>query len=371
MATRFYRKRAKTMTIGEKIKALRQANNVTQEKLAEYLNITYQSVSKWENNNALPDISLVVPLANFFGVSIDELFDYGMQGEEAEIESYDKRDYDLAHHKTPETIRERIALWREALQKYPRNFRCLQQLAYALHDTLDRSFEEDCYQENAKEVISICERILRDCTDNAIRSSAIQILVLTYSRSYLTVADEGKAVKYAEMADSIYVCREILLEHAYYTEQGKKEAQSHKHFNNLTFMDFLTGNLICGPQRSPEDTIFAMKSAKTLWETLIYDGNFLFFHSRMGLICSILAQNYAKLENREETIHYLQEAYGHVKAFDEMPTERDVSFTSVFVCEATSARHPMDSCMESFLADLRKPCFDFLREDEAFLALMI
>lgn len=38
------------MTIGEKIKYLRQKNDVTQEKLAEYLNITYQSVSKWEHN---------------------------------------------------------------------------------------------------------------------------------------------------------------------------------------------------------------------------------------------------------------------------------------------------------------------------------
>ena len=35
------------MTIGEKIKQLRQQNGITQEKLAEYLNITYQSVSKW------------------------------------------------------------------------------------------------------------------------------------------------------------------------------------------------------------------------------------------------------------------------------------------------------------------------------------
>ena len=50
------------MTLGEKIKELRQKNNVTQEKLAEYLNITCQSISKWENNNALPDISLTIPV---------------------------------------------------------------------------------------------------------------------------------------------------------------------------------------------------------------------------------------------------------------------------------------------------------------------
>ena len=37
------------MTIGEKIRDLRKKNNITQETLAAYLNISYQSVSKWEN----------------------------------------------------------------------------------------------------------------------------------------------------------------------------------------------------------------------------------------------------------------------------------------------------------------------------------
>ena len=38
------------MTIGEKIRELRREENITQEQLAEYLNISCQAVSKWENN---------------------------------------------------------------------------------------------------------------------------------------------------------------------------------------------------------------------------------------------------------------------------------------------------------------------------------
>ncbi len=49
-----------------KIKELRKAQDVTQEKLADYLNISYQAVSKWENGLALPDITLLPQLANFF-----------------------------------------------------------------------------------------------------------------------------------------------------------------------------------------------------------------------------------------------------------------------------------------------------------------
>ena len=61
------------LKIGEKIKELRKAQNITQEKLAEYLNISYQAISKWENGLALPDITLIPSLSNFFGVSADYL----------------------------------------------------------------------------------------------------------------------------------------------------------------------------------------------------------------------------------------------------------------------------------------------------------
>ena len=62
-----------TLKIGEKIKVLRKQHDVTQEKLAAYLNISYQAVSKWENGTALPDISLIPAISNFFGISADYL----------------------------------------------------------------------------------------------------------------------------------------------------------------------------------------------------------------------------------------------------------------------------------------------------------
>jgi DNA-binding XRE family transcriptional regulator len=64
----------------EPASSARLLRGVTQEKLAEALNISYQAVSKWENNAALPDLSLVVPLANFFGAPIDELFGFSSRG---------------------------------------------------------------------------------------------------------------------------------------------------------------------------------------------------------------------------------------------------------------------------------------------------
>ena len=64
------------MMIGKNIKRLRVNAGITQEQLAERLHISGQAVSKWENETALPDITLLPDLADCFGVTIDELMDY-------------------------------------------------------------------------------------------------------------------------------------------------------------------------------------------------------------------------------------------------------------------------------------------------------
>ena len=63
------------MELGNKIKTLRLKAGLTQEKLADQLNVSFQTVFKWENNVCAPDISMLPKLSVFFGVTIDELFD--------------------------------------------------------------------------------------------------------------------------------------------------------------------------------------------------------------------------------------------------------------------------------------------------------
>ena len=64
------------MTIGTNIKRLRQNKGITQEALGEVLGISGQAISKWENASALPDILILPRLADYFGISIDELMGY-------------------------------------------------------------------------------------------------------------------------------------------------------------------------------------------------------------------------------------------------------------------------------------------------------
>lgn len=73
------------MTMGQIIKKLRKGHGFTQEELAERIGVTYQAVSKWENDSGMPDISQIVPLASVFDVSTDVLFgmDRTQESEEA------------------------------------------------------------------------------------------------------------------------------------------------------------------------------------------------------------------------------------------------------------------------------------------------
>ena len=58
---------------GAFLKELRKARNLTQEQLAEKFGVTQRSVSRWENGKNLPDISLLIELADFYDVDIREL----------------------------------------------------------------------------------------------------------------------------------------------------------------------------------------------------------------------------------------------------------------------------------------------------------
>ena len=62
------------LEVGKQIKRLRIEKGVTQEELAKYFGVSYQAISKWENNITSPDIQLLPHIASYFGVTIDELF---------------------------------------------------------------------------------------------------------------------------------------------------------------------------------------------------------------------------------------------------------------------------------------------------------
>ncbi len=61
------------MTIGERLYNLRKEKNISQEELANALDVSRQTVSKWETGESMPDFNKIKPICDYFGITTDEL----------------------------------------------------------------------------------------------------------------------------------------------------------------------------------------------------------------------------------------------------------------------------------------------------------
>ena len=173
------------LQIGNRIRELRKASGMTQEQLAELIGISFQAVSKWENNIALPDISLVPTLARIFGVATDEIFAYNLTEMHEEIERYVSEAAMLRESDPKEGRR----ILEEGLQKYPDNDILLNNLLYVLD-----------YSKNPDETIRTASRLIDKTTESDIRYDALRFLAYAYSAK----GDTDSAVKALEQIPEIY-----------------------------------------------------------------------------------------------------------------------------------------------------------------------
>jgi transcriptional regulator with XRE-family HTH domain len=320
------------LEIGKKIKALRKANDVTQEKLAEYLSLSYQAVSKWENGTAYPDITLVPAIANFFGVSADELLGMKQSDNNKKLNCYEQQ-YKECNIKGD--TKGRIEISRKVLSEYPRNFQWMLNLAYALtqYDSTQNQIKYSNENNFIQEAISLCEHILEDCTIDEIRQSAIQILCYEYPK----VDKRELAIKLAKQMPCIYICSEMLLTQAYEGEEKIKQIQQ----NILSMTDLISGALKwisldkdMGKDLTTQQKIMFIETADKLIKTIIYDGNELFYNCRSAWNYRRLAELYCDLDNKNKAMEYLLLAEKSAKAYDEMP-QSEQRYTSIFINRCT------------------------------------
>ena len=305
--------------IGEIIKKLRKDRDVTQEKLADYLGISYQAVSKWENGTALPDITLVVPLANFFGVSADELFSLNEQITDAKIKEYEEK---LKHFNNIGDTQASIELMREALTEYPRKFSFMTSLASALFGYICHKGDND---ESIKEIISLCERVLEDCTEDSTRQHAIQLLCFTYPR----VGQREKAIELAGKMPTMCLCSSMLLEHIYENGSDEKIRTIQRNIQeHIDWTDMNLNTLARQKDITLDERILCIETAIKLFEAIYYDGNLGFYHCRLAWDYYALANHY-KEKDKDITLKHLLTAEKHAVAVDEFAGE--VPYTSLFV----------------------------------------
>lgn len=117
------------MNIGNKIKALRTKKALSQGELAEILHVSAQAVSKWESNTSYPDISQLPAIASFFGITIDELFEYPLDLEYERIETM----IDNGLLVTNERFNHSEEFLLNEINKNPSNYKAISSLADLYH----------------------------------------------------------------------------------------------------------------------------------------------------------------------------------------------------------------------------------------------
>lgn len=204
------------MNIGNKIKELRKSRGLTQEQLANAIGISFQAVSKWETNIAYPDITLAPVLANFFGVSMDELFDFNLAEKEKEIKEIVDKAYEYREC-DPTKSRKIIE---EGLKKYPENDILLNNLLYVVIDP--------------DESISIASKLVERTSDSEVKYDAFRFLAYAYKKK----GDLKSAENAIEQIPEIYFTK--LTEIAYLLDGEPKfnaaEKQKWISFENLIQM---------------------------------------------------------------------------------------------------------------------------------------
>lgn len=206
--------------LGEKIKALRKQKNISQEVFANYLGVSFQAVSKWENGNTMPDVTMIPAIASFFGVSTDELFDFNLFEMEKQIEEICDEAYKYRFSDSAKSER----ILRDGLQRFPGNDIILNNLLY----TLD-------YQTRADEVITICKALIESTKDDSVKYDACRILASCYKEN----GQDDLVKPTLENIPEIYFSKLELMASLLDGEDSYEAAQKHKNISAEDLIDML------------------------------------------------------------------------------------------------------------------------------------
>lgn len=225
------------LKLGDKLRELRRRNGRRQEDLAIALGVTAQAVSRWEAGGSYPDMELMPGIANYFGVTLDELFGNDGDREQKISELVAQVDsYGIPYRSDDTDIDRCLELLRRGLAQYPANERLLVKLAEILAEAgwrrqgervefdeesgyLRRDHEAHRRNRYWSEAAGICEALLQHGIDPENTMRAVKLLC----QIERNCGNSEKAAEAARKLPALADCRENLLaEAADGGERGKR-----------------------------------------------------------------------------------------------------------------------------------------------------
>ena len=302
--------------IGENVKRLRREKGITQETLAEYMHVSTPAVSKWERGETLPDISMVIPLASYFGVSTDEILGLDMAKNEEKIQRY----LDEYHQFGAQgKVHEKFDLMVEAYNEFPNDWRIVEEYMWQLN------YDPNCTEPYGNEVhkeelYRLCERVLDECTVDKTRYAALSIL----GGLYILDGKKDKAIETAKRFPDYWMTEGEELEHCFDSENGEYDewfAQHRENIWDLTYLLLLNirNSALTAKDLDSYGKIKYFETAVSLIKMIFDDGDYGFFNQELSDLYLWIANRYVMVNDLDRAFENYEIGFKHAKAYDDLP----------------------------------------------------
>ncbi|MBQ1846682.1 MAG: helix-turn-helix transcriptional regulator [Clostridia bacterium] len=329
------------LELGKRIRELRRRDGRTQEDLAEAIGVTSQAVSRWEANGGYPDMEMIPAIANYFGITIDELFGYE-NDRERKIDAIIKRSEELhqVDQGTDKGVDECISYLRDALIEFPGNERIMFRLAVVLRDAgfvrdgqhslwdKDGYFAQDVVRhrknEYWKEAVRLFEKLNVTASEKLLHDVRCELLTL-----YDLTGEYEKAEALALTFPAGNMDRAAALTFA---ADGQKRAE-YAGKRLLSLFEELIGQTVSAAQLCKKNfddraALDAVQNAIELSQNFFADGNFGRFHGTLVTLYLYLSSLQWRAGLRDEAFASLDLALDHAKKFEALADKRDAYYTT-------------------------------------------
>ena len=173
------------MMLAENIRRFRKERSLTQEQLSEALGVTPGAVYKWEAKLSVPELNMIMEMADFFDTSVDVLLGYEMK--DNRLETTVKRLQEYRRKKDPEGLAEA----EKALKKYPNSFSVIRECA-SLYTGFGFENRNGDFLRRALELLERSRLLLGQNTDPRVSEQTLYGEIATV---YLGLDETDKAIE--------------------------------------------------------------------------------------------------------------------------------------------------------------------------------
>lgn len=356
------------MNIGTTIKKVRRQKDMTQEQLAEHLNVSVSAISQWESGKTMPDLSLIPAICNLFGISADELLGIDIVQKKENIEKLISEISEISRvgHK-----REAYARYKEALKQYPDSYDLMYHVASEYIWLQNDSFYNAGTQKSMREEsVALLEKILDGCVDENLRLNVISDLCGFYAHSGEREKAEEMAMKLPIMCNS----RDFVWAGIH---GGNEGIQANKRLV-YDLLQFMANRITRNYKNDNGELLYSENEICRLYEkrigllrVMFEDGDFGFYHDDLQTAYTQIAKYYAKCGNYEKALTNLQFAADSAVAFLDYSKCDSYLYTSIIFkgfCDSGKGIWFSDNenSASELLNNMRAPEFDIVRSDIRF-----